>query len=192
MTRPRLVMLGKQGAGKGTQAERVAHHYDIVHLSTGDLFRRQAEVGTAFGLEAKRYMDAGELVPDTIVIGAVEEALEPGGELAEGFVLDGFPRTREQAVALEGLLGSRPLDVVINLEVPREIVIERMRSRGREDDTEEAMARRLDLYDTETRPIIDYYEEIGKLEEVDGVGTLDEVFKRIVFAVDGHSTVGAS
>jgi adenylate kinase len=185
-------MLGKQGAGKGTQAARTAAHYGIVHLSTGDLFRRQAEAGTAFGLQAKRYMDAGELVPDDIVIGVVQEALEPDGQLSNGFVLDGFPRTREQAIALEELLAQDPLDLVINLEVPREIVVERMLARGREDDTEEAIQRRLELYDRETRPIIDYYRSTGKLVEIDGVGSLDDVHARIRAAVDGSRTVGAS
>ncbi len=191
MRTPRLVMLGKQGAGKGTQAERVADYYGIVHLSTGDLFRRQAESGSAFALEAKRYMDAGELVPDDIVIGVVEECLRDGGPLSGGFVLDGFPRTTEQADALERLLGERPLDIVVHLEVAREIVVERMRSRAREDDTDDAIERRLELYDRETRPIIEYYEDLGRIVEIDGVGSLEEVFERIVGAVDGRSAVSA-
>ena len=94
---PRLVLLGKQGAGKGTQAGRLAEHYAVVHLSTGEIFRAQATLGTAFGLEAKRYMDGGELVPDEIVVGVIEECLAPGGPLNDGFVLDGFPRTLYQA-----------------------------------------------------------------------------------------------
>ena len=103
--KPRLVLLGKQGAGKGTQATRVAEHYGVAHLSTGDMFREQAALGTAFGLEAKRYMDAGELVPDEIVVGVVEECLAPGGPLDDGFVLDGFPRTLHQAQELDRVLG---------------------------------------------------------------------------------------
>jgi adenylate kinase len=128
-SRPRLVLLGKQGAGKGTQAVRLAAHYDIAHLSTGDMFRAQAKLGTAFGLEAKRYMDGGDLVPDEIVIGVIEECLAPGGPLAEGFVLDGFPRTRAQAEELERVLVGRPIDIVIHLEVPREIVVNRLSER---------------------------------------------------------------
>src|SRR6516225_4809698 len=118
--KPRLVLLGKQGAGKGTQAERLASHYGITHLSTGEMFRAQAAEGTAFGLEAKRYMDAGDLVPDDIVIGIIDECSVPGGPLGDGFVLDGFPRTLTQA---------GELDLVINIEVPREIVIDRIASR---------------------------------------------------------------
>src|SRR5215467_7218456 len=107
--KPRLVLLGKQGAGKGTQAERLASRYCITHLSTGDMFRAQAAEGTAFGLEAKRYMDAGDLVPDEIVIGVIEECLVPGGPLADGFVLDGFPRTLYQARELDRVLDGTPL-----------------------------------------------------------------------------------
>src|SRR5438309_9741987 len=109
----RLVLLGKQGAGKGTQAGRLAQHYNITHLSTGDMFREQAAQGTAFGLEAKRYMDEGELVPDEIVIGVIEECLAPGGALSDGFVLDGFPRTLPQAEELDRVLAQRPLDLAI-------------------------------------------------------------------------------
>lgn len=127
--RPRLVLLGKQGAGKGTQAVRIAEHYEIAHLSTGDMFRAQAKLGTAFGLESKRYMDAGDLVPDEIVIGVIEECLATGGPLSEGFVLDGFPRTRAQAEELERVLDGRPIDIVIHLDVPREIVVERLSER---------------------------------------------------------------
>src|SRR6516162_9293560 len=101
---PRLVLLGKQGAGKGTQAARLAAHFAIAHVSTGDMFRAQATQGTAFGLESKRYMDAGELVPDEIVIGVIEECTAPGGPLGAGFVLDGFPRTLYQACELDRVL----------------------------------------------------------------------------------------
>ena len=186
----RLVMLGKQGAGKGTQAERVAAHFGVVHLSTGDLFRKQADQGTPVGLEAKSYMDRGELVPNHVVIAVVEECLQPGGVLSDGFVLDGFPRTLEQAEALERLLGEHPLDLVIDLQVPEEIVIERMLARGRDDDTEDAIKRRLHLYNRETLPIVRYYSSLGRLAEIDGVGELDAVFDRIVTAVEG--TVPAS
>jgi adenylate kinase len=213
--RPRVVLLGKQGAGKGTQAKRLAEHYRIAHLSTGDMFRTQAAQGTAFGLEAKRYMDAGELVPDDIVVGVVEECLVPGGALSDGFVLDGFPRTVHQAQELDRVIGSgAPLDVAINLDVPREIVLDRLAGRRvcescqrvyhvnmppahdwtcetcggrvvqRDDDTEEAIDRRLDLYDLETVPMIDYYRAQGRLVVVDGVGDGDEVFERLVKAID--------
>ena len=216
MIKPRLVLLGKQGAGKGTQATRLAGHYGISHLSTGDMFREQAAQGTAFGLEAKRYMDSGELVPDEIVIGVIEECVAPGGPLADGFVLDGFPRTLPQAEELDRVLARRPLDLAINLEVPREIVLDRIAGRRvcencqrvyhvnmrptinwtcdtcgghvrqRDDDTEEAVERRLELYEQETVPIIDYYADRGLLVVVDGIGEGDDVFERLVKVVDDH------
>jgi adenylate kinase len=214
--KPRLVLLGKQGAGKGTQATRVAQHYEIPHLSTGDMFRELAARGTAFGLEAKRYMDAGELVPDEIVVGVVEECLAPGGPLDDGFVLDGFPRTLHQARELDRVLGAEPLDVAVNIDVPRDIVLDRLAGRRvcescqrvyhvnlppthdwtcdtcggqvvqRDDDTEEAIDRRLELHERETVPIIDYYRESAHLQVVDGIGDGDEVFDRIVKVVDDH------
>jgi adenylate kinase len=214
--KPRIVLLGKQGAGKGTQAVRIATHYGIAHLATGDMFREQAAQGTAFGLEAKRYMDEGELVPDDIVIGVIEECLAVGGPLADGFVLDGFPRTQHQARELDRVLGPDPLDVAVNIDVPREIVLDRLAGRRvcencqrvyhvnmppehdwtcdtcggqvvqRDDDTEEAIDRRLALYERETVPIIEYYRERGLLCVVDGVGPGDDVFERIVKAVDAR------
>jgi adenylate kinase len=214
--KPRLVMLGKQGAGKGTQASRVSEHFAIPHLSTGDMFRDQAASGTAFGLEAKRYMDAGELVPDEIVVGVVEECLARGGRLGNGFILDGFPRTLQQAHELDRVLDGRPLDVAINIDVPRDIVLDRLAGRRvcescqrvyhvnmppahdwtcdtcggrvvqRDDDSEEAIDRRLELYERETVPIIEYYRERGKLQVVDGVGEGDDVYERILKVVDEH------
>ncbi len=214
--KPRLVVLGKQGAGKGTQASRLADHYGITHVSTGDMFRAQAAQGTAFGLEAKRYMDAGELVPDQIVIGVIEECIVPGGPLGDGFILDGFPRTLPQARELDRVLGAAPLDLAIDLEVPREIVIDRIAGRRvcencqrvyhvnlpptnnwtcdtcggnvrqRDDDTEEAVSRRLELYESETRPILDYYRAHDLLVTVDGVGEGEEVFERLVKVIDDH------
>jgi adenylate kinase len=212
---PRIVLLGKQGAGKGTQAKRLAAHYGIAHLSTGDLFRAQAEAGTAFGLEAKRYMDAGDLVPDDIVLGVVEECLAPGGPLADGFILDGFPRTKKQAQELERVLGDHPLDVVVHLDVPKAIVLDRIAGRRvcknghtyhwpnmppkvlwvcdvcgeevfqRSDDTEEAVSKRLADYEKVTRPIRTYYEKSGHtVVTVDGVGDGDDVFDRLVTAID--------
>ncbi len=215
-SRPRLVLLGKQGAGKGTQAVRLAAHYRIAHLSTGDMFRAQAQQGTAFGLEAKRYMDAGELVPDEIVIGVIEECLAPGGPLSAGFVLDGFPRTRAQAEELERVLDGKPIDVVLHLDVPREVVVERLSQRRvcvqnsahiysvsepprtewicdicggevtqREDDTPEAINKRLDSYERDTRPIREFYGSSGRpLVTVDGMGSSDDVFDRCRDAID--------
>jgi adenylate kinase len=219
---PRLVLLGKQGAGKGTQAGRLADHFGVVHLSTGEIFRAQASLGTAFGLEAKRYMDSGDLVPDEIVVGVIDECLAPGGPLEHGFVLDGFPRTLYQAKELDRVLDGRPLDLAINLDVPREIVLDRLAGRRvcdncqrvyhvnlppsndwicdtcggpvvqRDDDTEEAIDRRLELYEQETVPIIEYYRAKGMLAEVDGVGEGDKVFDRLVNAVSEHTSANDS
>jgi adenylate kinase len=207
---PRLVLLGRQGAGKGTQSTRLADHFGVIHVSTGDMFRTQASQGTAFGLEAKRYMDAGDLVPDEIVVGVIEECMVPGGPLGDGFVLDGFPRTLHQARELDRVIAGSPLHLVIDLDVPREIVFDRIagrrvcencqrvyhvnlppsdgwvcdtcggRVRQRDDDTEEAVERRLELYERETVPIVEYYRALGLLSVVDGVGEGDEVFERLV------------
>ena len=207
------MLLGKQGAGKGTQATRLGEHFEIAHLSTGDMFRTQAANGTAFGLEAKRYMDEGELVPDEITLGLVEECLAPGGPLDDGFVFDGFPRTLLQAQELDRVIGDHGLDLVINLEVPRAIVLDRLAGRRvcencqrvyhvnmpptvdwtcdtcggrvvqRDDDTEEAIDRRLQVYEEQTVPIIHYYRERGMLVQVSGVGDGDDVFERLVKVV---------
>lgn len=181
---PRLVLLGKQGSGKGTQAGNLAAHYDIAHLSTGDLFRAAAEAGTPRGLEAKEYMDRGELVPDETVIGVVEESFAREHTPTRGFVLDGFPRTQPQAQELARILGDREIDVVVELQVPDEVVLERMLARGREDDTREAIARRLELYREETEPLCDHYRELGLLAAVDGAGAVDEITKRVIAVVD--------
>jgi len=210
----RIVLLGKQGAGKGTQAERLAEHYGIVHLSTGELFRAAARAGTAFGLEAKRYMDEGELLPDEIVVGVIEERFADNGHLRHGFVLDGFPRTGPQAHELNRVLDGHPLDVAIELDVPTEIVLDRLAGRRacvdcganyhvnmppsqpwvcdncggkvvqRDDDTEEAVLRRIEIYESETLPVRDVYAEQGLLVTVDGVGDGDTVFERLTAAVD--------
>ncbi len=211
---PRLVLLGKQGAGKGTQAARLSERYGIAHVATGDLFRAAAAAGTPAGIEAERYMNRGDLVPDNLVFQIVAERFAEGGPLEHGFVLDGFPRTRRQAEKLEAALETHPLDLVINLDVPTEIVLDRLAGRRvcescgttyhvsappkndwicdvcggrvvqREDDTEEAVLRRLELYDEETVPIIDFYRKLGKLVVVDGVGESDDVFARLVAQVE--------
>ncbi|CAB4943808.1 unannotated protein [freshwater metagenome] len=214
----RLILLGKQGAGKGTQAVRIAQHYSVAHLSTGDLFRAAARGGAPAGLEAIAYMDRGELVPDDLVLRVVREQMLDGGLMDSGFVLDGFPRTLVQASALEEELAisGRPLDIAIDLEVPTEIVLDRIAGRRvcddcgttyhltmppkvngvcdvcggtvsqRDDDTEVAVMRRLELYETATMPILDFYREIDRLDEIDGLGTGDEVFARIVSAIESR------
>jgi adenylate kinase len=180
---PRIVLLGKQGSGKGTQGARLATHFGMQHLSTGQLFRDSAEVGVTAGLEAKSYMDRGELVPDDLVVAVVAERFQNPGEVEPGFVLDGFPRTRQQALELDRILGERPLDIVIDLDVPSDVVVERMRSRGREDDTEESIRRRLALYESETKPLVEFYRERGLLTTVNGLGTEEAVERALLEAV---------
>ncbi|MEO1062914.1 MAG: adenylate kinase [Actinomycetota bacterium] len=185
MSGVRLVIFGRQGAGKGTQCLHLSERYGVPHVSTGDMLRAAAEAGTPFGLKAKEIMEAGELVPDDVMYGLVEERLaQPDAEA--GVLLDGFPRTAEQAAALDRILGDDPLLAAINLEVPEGIVIERMLARGREDDTEEAIRRRLDLYLDQTAPLLAHYDGLGLLVEVDGVGTEDEVAQRLAAAVEAR------
>jgi adenylate kinase len=209
----RLLVLGKQGAGKGTQAVRVAGHYGVPHISTGDMFRAAAAAGTPFGLKAKEFMKRGELVPDDVVIGVVAERLAKEDVVDVGFVLDGFPRTRIQAEELQRLLGPGGLDAAVDIDVPTEVVIDRISGRRvcrtcgttyhvtappripwlcdkdggdvvqREDDEPEAVKRRLELYERETGPLLEFYEGLGVLATVDGVGDPDDVFDRMVEAV---------
>lgn len=214
----RVVMLGRQGAGKGTQAVRLAQHHDVPHISTGDMLRAAVQAGTESGLRAKSVMDAGQLVSDEIMVGVVEERLDEPDAAQRGYILDGFPRTEAQAAALEKITVSRPIDVVLNLEVPEEVVLERITKRRvcsscgriysvdhppavnwtcdtdggqvvqRDDDTEEAVRKRLDLYKAETFPLVDFYTQRGLLADVDGIGTTDEVFERLLAAIAASRT----
>jgi adenylate kinase len=206
----RLLVLGKQGAGKGTQAVRIAGHYGAPHISTGDMFRAAVAAGTPFGIKANEYMKRGELVPDDVVIGVVAERLAKDDAVEHGFILDGFPRTKVQAEELQRLLGPDGLDAAVDIDVPTEVVIERISGRRvcltcgttyhvnappknnwtcdkdggevvqREDDTPEAVTKRLELYEKATRPLLDFYEGLGLLITIDGVGDPDEVFNRVI------------
>jgi adenylate kinase len=212
----RLVMLGRQGAGKGTQAVRLAQHYVVPHISTGDMLRAAVAAGTEFGLRAKQVMDGGGLVSDEIMVGVVDERLNASDTTRRGYILDGFPRTVAQAEALADITSERPLEVVLNLEVPEEVVLERITKRRvcstcghiysvdappkngwicdvdggevvqRADDTEEAVRKRLDLYAAETLPLVPWYDEHGVLVSVDGLGSPDEVFGRLLAAVESR------
>ena len=212
----RLVMLGRQGAGKGTQAIRLAQHYVVPHISTGDMLRAAVAAGTEFGLRAKSVMDAGGLVGDDIMIGVVDERLNESDTTKRGYILDGFPRTVPQGRSLEAITEARPLDLAVDLEVPEEVVLERITKRRvcktcghiysvdappkngwicdvdggeviqRADDTEDAVRKRLDLYAAETKPLVPFYAERGLLVEVDGLGTTDEVFARLLAAVEAR------
>jgi adenylate kinase len=210
----RLVVLGKQGAGKGTQCVRLSHHYVVPHVSTGDMLRGEVKSRTALGLRAKALMDQGELVSDELIMEMVGQRLAERDVRARGFVLDGCPRTTAQAEALAKLLEPDRLDLVVDLEVPTGQVLRRLASRRvcvdcganysvssppmtnwtcdvcggevvqREDDTEEAIGRRLELYERQTAPLIEWYRRHGLLATVNGTGSPDAVTRRCVRAVE--------
>jgi adenylate kinase len=211
----RLVMLGRQGAGKGTQCVRLTRHFVEPHISTGDMLRASVKADTEVGRRAKDYMDRGELLPDEVMVEVVDHQLNRSDTTHRGFILDGFPRTVAQAEALAEIVkASGGLDVVIDLDVPEAIVLDRLASRRvcvdcganyslsqppkngwvcdecggdvvqRADDTPEAIQRRLDLYERETSPLTDWYRDAGLLEVVDGLGEADEVTARLIAVID--------
>ncbi|WP_018181036.1 adenylate kinase [Jongsikchunia kroppenstedtii] len=178
----RLVLLGPPGAGKGTQAELLRDALGIPHVSTGDLFRQNIGEGTELGLEAKKYMDAGDLVPSEVTVNMVRSRLaEP--DAVNGFILDGFPRTTDQADSLEKILAEeqQTLNAVVSLEVDEDVVVKRMLARGRADDTEDVIRNRMQVYLAETAPLIAYYGD--RIRTVDAIGDIDEVHQRILRAV---------
>lgn len=178
----RIVLLGPPGAGKGTQAEKLVSKLGIPQISTGDLFRHNINTGTKLGLEAKKYLDAGDLVPATLTNALVDDRLNDA-DVAEGFILDGFPRSVEQAEALREMLAKRnlELDAVLEFRVSEDELLKRLKSRGRADDTEEVILNRMKVYRDETAPLLDYYQ--SELKTVDAVGDLDEVFARALHAL---------
>jgi adenylate kinase len=184
-----LLLLGPQGSGKGTQARRISAEYGIPHIATGDKLRAAIASGTPLGLEVKPILDRGELVPDELIIDLIRERLE-APDAADGFVLDGFPRTMGQADALDSMLREigRELTVVFALQVSDEICIERLLKRAREeqrpDDTPEAIRRRLELYHRETEPLIEHYRTLGVLIPIHADGTPNEVFAEIQAALE--------
>ena len=182
----RMVILGRQGSGKGTQSLRIAEQFGCVHLSTGDVLRAAVDAGTELGQQAAGIMNAGGLVGDDIMIPLVAERLAQDDIMSGGVLLDGFPRTAEQANGLEAMLAKleQQLTVAINLDVPVEEVTQRMMARGREDDTEGAITRRLGLYEEQTAPLLDWFAERGLLATVDGLGEEDEVFARLRGVID--------
>ncbi len=180
----RLVIFGRQGAGKGTQCARLVERYGVVHISTGDMLRAERAANTELGQRAGEIMDAGGLVGDDIMIPIAANRIAEDDAATAGFVLDGFPRTIDQAEGLFHALGRTPLHAAIDLEVPLDEVTARMKARGRTDDTDEAIAQRLALYEQETRPVLDWFAERGVLVTVDGLGTEDEVTERLVAAID--------
>ena len=180
----RLILLGPPGAGKGTQGHRLHEAHGIPEISTGDILRAAVRDETPLGLEAKAYMDRGALVPDDVIIGIARERLAES-DTAAGFILDGFPRTVAQAEALDRMLleSDRPLDHVISIEVPEDELRQRLASRreieGRDDDSDEAIRHRLEVYERQTAPLIDYYRQTGLLRPVPGVGTVEDIAQRI-------------
>jgi adenylate kinase len=218
----RLIILGRQGAGKGTQCVRLSRHFVVPHISTGDILRGAVAEHTELGLAAKAIMDKGGLVGDDVMIGIVAERLQKPDTVTRGYILDGFPRTIPQADGLNALLAEigQPLEAVVLMEVDRErlrdVVLKRLAARRvcnvcgtnfaatglerqpwicdfcggdvlqREDDTEEAINYRLDLYESNTSPLIDYYARTGLLVVVDGIGTPDAVLSRLVVAVENR------
>lgn len=191
----RLVLLGAPGSGKGTQAARLKEHLQVPHISTGDLLRAEVAAGSKLGLEAKGVMARGELVSDAILLGMLENRFSRP-DTANGFILDGYPRNLAQAAALDGLLGrlKQSFDYAVQLDVATELLVERIAGRakqeGRADDTPESVRTRLQIYNDQTAPVIDYYRQHGQLTLVDGVGSLDEVFTRILEAIQPSHEVG--
>lgn len=173
----RIVLLGPPGAGKGTQATKLAESLGVPQISTGDLFRHNISSGTKLGLEAKQYLDAGDLVPASLTNALVDDRLNDS-DVTGGFILDGFPRSVEQAVALHDMLERRDLslDAVLEFRVPEDELVHRLKGRGRADDTEDVIRNRMKVYRDETAPLLDYYHH--ELKTVDAVGTQDEVFAR--------------
>jgi adenylate kinase len=212
----RIVLLGAPGSGKGTQAKKLMANRNIPQVSTGDMLREAVASGTRFGLKAKSIMEAGELVPDEVVLGIISERLgQP--DAADGFILDGFPRTTQQALDLSELLDQlgTPLDAALLLDVDFDVLMKRLTGRRtcsltgkllnvhfssqdeldaclkaggeliqREDDNEETIANRLEVYRTSTEPLIDYYSKRGKLKTINAEGTIDEVYERLLEALD--------
>lgn len=178
----KLLFIGPPGAGKGTQAGRVADRLGIPHISTGDMFRHHVAAGTELGKQVKAIMEAGDYVPDSITVAMLKERIAED-DAAGGFILDGFPRTIAQVEALDELIGEDGLDKVVLFRVDNDVLVERMLARGRADDNEETIRNRLKVYEEQTAPLIDFYRERGVLVEVDGVGEIDEITERVLAAL---------
>lgn len=180
----RLLFMGPPGAGKGTQAKIIANSYNIPQISTGDILRQAIKNGTELGLKARKIMDEGGLVPDEIVIGIVKDRIKEPDAL-NGYILDGFPRTVQQADALKSMLAEmgQSLNAALNIDVPSEELVRRLLERAkienRPDDTEEVIRNRLQTYQNQTLPLIEYYRKAGILKDIDGVGSLEAITGRI-------------
>ncbi len=189
-----IVLFGPPGAGKGTQSNKLTDHYKLIHLSTGDLLRSETKAGTPLGLEAKSLIDAGKLVPDEIVVEMIRKKLFDNRG-ANGFIFDGFPRTTEQAQALDGLLleMDESITLMLALDVPEEELIKRLLERGKEsgradDQNEEVIKKRLQVYKQETMVLKDYYQKQNKFHNIDGLGSIQEIFTRLGDVINKVST----
>jgi adenylate kinase len=179
-----IVLFGPPGSGKGTQAEKIIKKYKLNHLSTGDLLRAEIASRTELGLKARSIMDKGELVPDEVVVGMIEKRII-AGKKTKGFIFDGFPRTVAQAKALDAVLDKRNMSIslMISLDVKRQELINRLLKRGKEqgrsDDNLQTIENRIKVYEDQTTPVMNYYDQQGKAKYVDGMGSIEEIFRRI-------------
>lgn len=186
-----LLLFGPPGVGKGTQAARLCEKYNLVHLSTGEMLRDEMKEGTDLGKEVKQIMDNGELVSDDIVFKVLVSKMMKSAN-SKGFVFDGFPRTLQQAEMLDKILAEKfkPITVIISLESDEDTLMERMLNRsldsGRLDDTEDVIRNRFVVYKTQTFPILDYFKQHGKLQSLNGVGTIDEIFEKVEKIIDSY------
>ena len=185
-----LVLFGPPGAGKGTQSEKLIEKYQLIHLSTGDILRSEIKQGTQLGLEAKKLMDQGILVPDEVVIGMIESKVDANRQ-ANGFIFDGFPRTAAQAEALDKLLSSKDTSIhrMLSLEVPKEELIKRLLNRGKDsgrkdDQNESVIEQRITEYNNKTSPLKEYYSKQNKLSAIQGVGSIDDIFATLCQAIE--------
>ncbi len=185
-----IVLFGPPGAGKGTQAEFLIKSYDLIHLSTGDLLRNEIAAGTKLGKEAKTFMDKGELVPDAVVIGMIENKLEANKD-ANGFIFDGFPRTVDQAKALDELLYRKeaPITAMLSLEVEEQELINRLLNRGKisgrvDDQDTSVIENRIGVYNEKTAPLIEYYKKQNKYYDINGIGSIEEIAGRLKNVID--------
>lgn len=180
----RIILIGPPGAGKGTQAKALAAHIGVPHLSTGDLLRKEIETKTPLGMEAKQYLDKGHLVPDLLVMEVVEHRLDQG-DCARGCILDGFPRTLIQAAALDSYLERhhKPLAGAIEFRIDDEEVVRRLGGRGREDDQPNVIRERMAGFRRQTEPLVEYYRKRNLLGSVDAIGSVDDVFNRLISEV---------
>ena len=186
----KLLFIGPPGAGKGTQATRVAQHLGIPHISTGDMFRHHVSAGTDLGKQVDAIMKSGEYVPDEVTVQMLEQRVaEP--DAGKGFILDGFPRTEGQVAALDGLIGEDGLDAVVVFEVDDDELTNRLLVRGRADDTEETIRNRFRVFTEQTAPLLEIYGERGLLVPIDGIGDMDEVTERVLAAIEARRTQNA-